>query len=154
MIETLLPLMRHLRWADERTIASVRSLPAQEPRALAWLGHIAGSEHMWLCRIHGVQPRMAVWPELDVEACERLVRENHSGFHALLEEGDDQAMQRIVRYVNTRGDTYDSRVGDILLHVAMHGQYHRGQVAAAVRARGGVPVATDYIVFSRGDPVG
>jgi len=33
--------------------------------------------------------------------------------------------------------------------VALHGSYHRGQVAAAVRAAGGEPVNTDYITYVR-----
>ena len=32
-----------------------------------------------------------------------------------------------------------------LLHVVMHGAYHRGQIAAAIRAAGGEPAYTDFI---------
>jgi uncharacterized damage-inducible protein DinB len=36
-------------------------------------------------------------------------------------------------------------VADVLTHVAMHGVYHRGQIAGAVRAANGTPAYTDYI---------
>jgi uncharacterized damage-inducible protein DinB len=36
-------------------------------------------------------------------------------------------------------------VRDILMHVLMHGVYHRGQIAAAVRDRAGEPAYTDFI---------
>ena len=34
---------------------------------------------------------------------------------------------------------------DILAHVVLHSAYHRGQIAAAVRAGGGEPAYTDMI---------
>lgn len=153
MPDTLTSLAAHVRWADERTIAGYRTLPVGRADALRWIAHIAGSEHMWLSRIDGVAPRYAVWPDLDVDECERLMRQNHDALDRLLAAADAAAVDRVVRYVNSKGDTFDSRVGDILVHMAMHGQYHRGQVAAAVRAAGGEPLATDYIVWRRGQPV-
>ena len=38
---------------------------------------------------------------------------------------------------------------DLLHHVAMHGMYHRGQVAQDVRRQGGEPVSTDLIFYLR-----
>jgi uncharacterized damage-inducible protein DinB len=40
-------------------------------------------------------------------------------------------------------------VGDILTHVVAHSAYHRGQIAAAVRAAGGAPAYTDFIHAAR-----
>ncbi|HEU5359182.1 MAG TPA: DinB family protein, partial [Gemmatimonadales bacterium] len=57
-----------------------------------------------------------------------------------------------VTYRNSAGLEFTSTVEDILLHVALHGAYHRGQVARALREGGAVPNATDYIAFIRGAP--
>jgi uncharacterized damage-inducible protein DinB len=40
----------------------------------------------------------------------------------------------------------------MLVHVALHGQYHRGQVALLLRASGFEPATTDYIAWTRGVP--
>jgi uncharacterized damage-inducible protein DinB len=40
----------------------------------------------------------------------------------------------------------------MLTHVTLHGAYHRGQIAASIRAGGDTPTATDYIAFIRGAP--
>lgn len=53
-------------------------------------------------------------------------------------------------YTNSRGEAFETPIEEILRHVAFHGGYHRGQVAAAVRAAGGTPINTDYIVYYRG----
>ena len=50
-----------------------------------------------------------------------------------------------VTYQNSKGETWSSRKDDILMHVITHSVYHRGQVAAAVRAAGFTPAYTDFI---------
>jgi uncharacterized damage-inducible protein DinB len=61
-------------------------------------------------------------------------------------------MRRAITYRNSAGDEYTSTLEDILTHVSLHGAYHRGQIAASVRAAGDTPTATDYIAFARGAP--
>ncbi|MGH9479278.1 MAG: DinB family protein [Terriglobales bacterium] len=40
-------------------------------------------------------------------------------------------------------------MGDILMHVALHSGYHRGQIAADMRSGGLEPAYTDYIHWRR-----
>jgi uncharacterized damage-inducible protein DinB len=51
-----------------------------------------------------------------------------------------------IDYRNSKGEVWSSSVDDILMHVAMHGAYHRGQIATVVRTGSGeTPAYTDYI---------
>jgi uncharacterized damage-inducible protein DinB len=43
-------------------------------------------------------------------------------------------------------------VGDILLQVALHGQYHRGKVNLLLRDAALPPAPVDFISFARGVP--
>jgi uncharacterized damage-inducible protein DinB len=52
---------------------------------------------------------------------------------------------RTVLYANTKGQRFENTVAEILLQVLLHGAYHRGQIAADVRAAGGEPALTDLI---------
>jgi len=61
-------------------------------------------------------------------------------------------LQKPIAYKNSAGDQFTSTIEDILTHVTMHGAYHRGQIAASIRASGDTPTATDYIAFIRGAP--
>jgi uncharacterized damage-inducible protein DinB len=61
-------------------------------------------------------------------------------------------LARVATYRNSANIEFTSTVEDILIHVAMHGAYHRGQVARALRQGGAVPEPTDYIAFTRGAP--
>ena len=56
-----------------------------------------------------------------------------------------QSLDERVAYTNSKGEAWTSTVEEILTHVTMHSAYHRGQIAADVRAAGMVPAYTDYI---------
>jgi uncharacterized damage-inducible protein DinB len=145
-------LFQHLDWADARVLASLRSAQNPQKRAQELYAHILGSEHTWLSRINGTTGRVEVWPVLTLDECERLRMENIAAFTDLVSRLTPDLLEKPVTYRNSAGDQYTSTVEDILTHVAMHGSYHRGQIAASLRAGGDTPTPTDYIAFVRGAP--
>lgn len=151
-LDQLRRLFDHVAWADQQTLEGLRRGGADAPQALEWLAHVLGAEAEWLARLEGRRGTVPVWPALTLAECAQLADQNRAGYAALLGALDDAALEREVHYRNSNGQEFDSRVGDILLHVALHGAYHRGQVAAAVRAAGAEPSPTDYIAFVRGAP--
>lgn len=152
MMEEMRRLFAHMRWADERALEALRGAPTVPAEAVRVYAHVLGAEHTWLSRLRGEPARVAIWPTLDVEECAALARENADGFDAFLDSLGPDDLAREVEYRNSAGDLFHTRIGDILLHVALHGSYHRGQVAMALRQGGAVPLPTDYIVFVRGVP--
>jgi uncharacterized damage-inducible protein DinB len=152
MSDHLTRLFEHNRWADERVIGAMRGAAAlgkPVPRAVALLAHVIGAEAVWLARLEQRPVEVAVWPTLTVDECESLARRTHAGFLTLAAL-DDAAAERQVHYRNSAGAEFDSRISDVLLHVALHGSYHRGQVALLLRDAGAEPAPTDYIAFARG----
>jgi len=131
-------------WANREALASLRGTPA----ALRRLAHIVGAQWTWLHRLTGEVP-VDVWPELDPAACGAQVGELKERWRGLLGALTDEKLARKVSYTNTKGRRFESTVGEILLHVALHGAYHRGQIAADVRANGREPAYTDYIHATR-----
>jgi uncharacterized damage-inducible protein DinB len=152
MIDYLEKLFAHLAWADEHVLQSLREGGDDVLQAHELLAHILGSELVWLSRIEGRRPEIAVWPELTLDECAALARRVCASYERLLDGLDDAALSRSVHYTNSAGFEFDSTVGDMLLHVALHGSYHRGQIALLVRAGGSTPAPTDYIAFIRGAP--
>jgi uncharacterized damage-inducible protein DinB len=151
-MEHLRKLVDHLVWADARVLEGLRTTAGSDARALELYAHVLGAEHVWLARISGKPPSVPVWPMLTLDGCARLASENVTALRRLLADATPELLAQEVRYTNSAGRTYDSKLDDILLHVALHGTYHRGQVALIVRMAGGVPAPTDYIAYVRGDP--
>jgi uncharacterized damage-inducible protein DinB len=135
--------LRYDVWANAETLASLRRTP--EPAGLRWLGHIVGAEFLWLGRLLERPSELSVWPTLEAdEVAARLARLDGewTGYVAGLTDDD---LPEGVAYRNSRGEFWTNTVGDILSHVTSHSAYHRGQIAAAVRASGGEPAYTDFI---------
>ena len=150
--EQLARLVAHLRWADALALRTLREAPSAPAKALELLAHILAAEAVWLARIEERAAPTPVWPALSLDECERLAAETHRRLEAFVAALDDAGLARAVRYRNSAGEAFTSRVDDMLLQVVTHGAYHRGQVAALVRAAGDAPRPTDYIAFVRGAP--
>lgn len=145
-------LYRHVAWADARVLQSLRAAHSVLKKDLDLYSHILGSEHVWLSRIKGTPPKVAVWPTLTLDEAERLAGENVTAFEGVISELTEEGSETPITYRNSAGDQFTSTLEDILTHVCLHGAYHRGQIAASIRAAGDVPSPTDYIAFARGAP--
>jgi uncharacterized damage-inducible protein DinB len=151
MNESLLRLVAHMRWADAVVGAALEATDGPDADAVRLFGHIAAAEHLWYSRIHGVAPTYDVWPRIGVAESRTLAASHADLFEQLVSSSDDAQIARLVAYRNSAGRDFRNSVGDIVIHTAMHGEHHRGQIARLVRAAGREPPYTDFIQFARRD---
>ncbi len=85
---------------------------------------------------------MAVWPPWSLSETARELANVLDKWIRLIGTAD---LSREFAYTNTKGQEFCNRLSDVALHVAFHGVYHRGQIAALVRQHGGEPAYTDFI---------
>ena len=143
-------LFRHLVWADEAVASAIAAARASgDAREL--YAHLVGTEAVWLARLRGDTP-VEVWPDPDRLDLAAFARDVHGRYRAWLDGVDPTELRRPVEYVNSAGRSFTSSVEDILLHVFLHGAYHRGQIAWLLRSGGAEPAPSDYIAFARGAP--
>lgn len=142
-------LFRHLDWANREIMKALRGAEIGG-KALDVFAHILLAERVWLTRLRGVDSsNLKIWDELDLKRCDELVQGNEEGYRAFLADPELSDPERIVAYANSKGALFENAVGDILTHVALHGQYHRGQINLLLRENGFEPVSLDYISFVR-----
>lgn len=150
MIGQIVRMFDHLKWADERVLLAMRRTGERHEGSLGLYGHILGAEHVWLARLEGRTPAVAVWPTMALEEYEAVATANHGAYRDYLETLEESALARMIEYRNSAGREFQSRIDDILTHVALHGAYHRGQIMLLRRESGEKLVSTDYIEFVRG----
>jgi uncharacterized damage-inducible protein DinB len=138
-------LLRHDLWANRTTLESLREARPLPPKALAWMAHIVGSEVLWLARLREETSTMAVWPELDLDACQAALATIEGEWTRSVAGLTEAALADGVGYRNSKGEYWTSTVADILSHVVLHSSYHRGQIASELRAAGATPAYTDFI---------
>ena len=147
-------LLQHLvaynAWALQRTLDAVERHSGDAAPALEPLAHLLTAELVWLMRIRGEETsQMDLSPDLSLEDCRRLTAETAADMRRLVEEHAEGGLTEAIVYRNSRGLEFQTPLRDVLLHVLLHGAYHRGQVASALRRMGGEPANTDYITFVR-----
>jgi uncharacterized damage-inducible protein DinB len=142
-------LFQHLAWADRELLTRLEQTEAPPAEAFRLFAHVLAAEHVWLERIQSRTASFPVWPRLMGPECRKLSEKNHAGFRMLLESTSEAGLASLISYQNSKGIAFRTSLRDILLHTALHGVYHRGQIAALMRLAGVEPVDTDFITFSR-----
>jgi len=137
----------YLRWANGRTLDSMKTAPSLEPRAWEIATHMLEAEWLWLQRLHGSVCNIS-WPkETHPDQLPGAVERNAAAYAEFLSRLGNSNPP--ITYTNSKGEKFTNSADDILAHVFSHGAYHRGQIASLVKRGGGTPAMTDYIFFLR-----
>ncbi|GAC1395857.1 MAG: hypothetical protein NVSMB68_12780 [Thermoanaerobaculia bacterium] len=132
-------------WANREEVAHLRRHGASTP-AVRLLAHIIAAQWLWLERLGSAHVKMSVWPELTLDQCSSHLDGLRDAWGGTLRDADRDA---IIDYRNSKGERWSTPVDDVLMHVVMHGTYHRGQIATLVRQGGQTPAYTDFVHAAR-----
>ncbi len=139
-------MLRHNHWANREVLEGLKQEPGDLSEPARLLAHIVAAEHLWLGRIAPSAPTLPVWPRWTLEECATRLAALPSRWDSVLASLETPGTSgRDVAYTNSKGEAWRNRVDDIVLHVVLHGSYHRGQIAVRVRESGGEPAYTDFI---------
>lgn len=144
-VANLRRLFHYDRWANRQAAQALTNLASPPPKSVRWIAHIIGAEAQWLARLHGHPSSLPVWPEFSIGDVLRQLNVIERTWEDFINGIDDSTLRSNCQYANTKGELFESTVTDILMHVVMHSAYHRGQIAADMRAAGFEPVVTDFI---------
>jgi uncharacterized damage-inducible protein DinB len=152
-------LYAYNRWANERTVASCRSLTREEyerkvgggwPSVRDTLVHIASATKAWHDRFQGNSPARLL-TGADVPGLDEAV--------ALLEQADETLTRfvketsverrgRILSYTNLQGQVKKVPYWAVFRHAINHASYHRGQISTMIRTMGKDPKPTDLVFWA------
>ena len=152
MLIELRRLLDHARWAETILFTAFHGREDIPEEALRELGHVIGASELWLSRLEHRESRSATWPNLPLADLQQLFGEVDRGYAAYLGRIEEADLARPVAYVNSAGQAFETSIRDVLLHVMLHAQYHRGKINLVLRQNGLQPAPTDYIAFVRGVP--
>ncbi|WP_100404353.1 DinB family protein [Bacillus solitudinis] len=149
-MKTIIRMYKHLNWANQRMLEILQTLECDNQQARRLFSHILYSEQVWLSRLQGIDSsHLPIWGEIEITACEALVKQNEQSFTIFLSSIIDSDLDNLITYRNSEGKEFRSSLRDILTHLVLHGQYHRGQIMSRLRADGIDPINIDFITFVR-----
>lgn len=139
-------LFTYDRWANEQFLDTMlRETPPL--KALQLLAHIIAAEVLWQSRLMGRPTPVPVWPAWTVDDCGQQLKALPQLWSEFWASGSN--LQQSIRYTNSKGEEWTSRIDHVIDHVLFHSTYHRGQIAAELRKAGCNVPYTDYIHATR-----
>ncbi|MCC6600713.1 MAG: DinB family protein [Crocinitomicaceae bacterium] len=141
-------LVDYDHWATLRVVNTVLSLGEIPPKAEVLINHLTAAGHHWYCRIIGESPKMEIWDKnISPDTWREQIDSLHDAWAELLErEGE---LNRRFTYKNSRGHEFTNTLWEVLTHLTLHSQYHRGQIITTIRPFVDQAPATDMIVYLR-----
>jgi len=154
VLPLLAELYDHQAWADATMLAAIRACPAacDDEKLRQTLHHMITVQRAFLALF-------VKWP-LDMnaelkapETFDALVarfRDTHPAEMSFVKDLDDAALARVIEPPWLPGAKLT--LGEAMMQVLMHSQWHRGQCAARLRAAGGQPPTVDFILWVKDRP--
>lgn len=143
-------MLEHMDWANKQVLHYLMKNDVTEPEILKIFAHILLAEKVWITRLQRKDSnQLAIWSDLDLSSCSSLLEENKRSYRYFLSFFSDSDLDQNISYKNSKGEKYNSSIREILTHVALHGQYHRGQINKMLRQYQLEPLSLDYIFYSR-----
>ena len=153
-------LARYNVWATDRLLGAVQVLPDADYRGdtglffqsiHGTLNHLLVAEQrVWFVRFsEGTSPRVALDAEIETDR-DRLaasLREGAARWAPLIASWGPERWDGTLDYTTMRGTAASLPFAATLAHVFNHGTHHRGQITAALTARGHAFPELDLVYF-------
>jgi uncharacterized damage-inducible protein DinB len=151
--------LQYSEWASRKLLEYALTLPEERTSTpipnshggiLKTFQHTYYADRVWFCRVLDPPvPQVFEDPapgpslkELDERWWKLL-----DNFIATVKARDPHS---VISYKNLKGEAYSRELWQIVLHLANHGTYHRGQIASMMRQLGFQPPSTDLIYYYAG----
>jgi uncharacterized damage-inducible protein DinB len=139
-------IVDYTQLADHKMIKVFNSTNIKMPNAERLFSHILNAQHVWIKRILGEVPLFGVW---DLHPKDQFKIISDENFVQLKEIIKNISLDKKITYSNSKGDSFQNQVNEILFQLLNHSTYHRGQIATLFKKEGFEPPVTDYIFFKR-----
>jgi uncharacterized damage-inducible protein DinB len=154
----ILDLFRYNAWANERITSSVIRLPLVSltqdlggsfPTIRDTFAHIVSAEWVWLERWRGINPTTAPdWVKsADLSLLVEQLHEVEANRGAYLIGLSESDLGSTCSFRLLSGKASSHTLRDLLIHVANHSTYHRGQIASMLRRIGAPALSTDFLIY-------
>lgn len=144
-LEQIKRLLAYDEWGNREFVRALSSLNPPPATIVRLLGHILGAGRLWLSRLNRDREKVVVWPDLAASQWSPAFEELARGWQQFVSGLTEERLADKVSYTSSKGEPWTSTTGDILMHVVIHGAYHRGQMAFELRREGHTPPYTDFI---------
>ncbi len=119
-------------------------------RAFLLFSHLLTAEEIWLSRVKGLAaPVQRLWELYPNDTLQQMVEANSQEWLAYLSNCSEEDFLQEIAYHNTKGESFTTRLDDIITHLINHGTHHRAQISALLQLEKVQPPVSDYVFYLR-----
>ncbi len=114
------------------------------------MAHLLAAQQVWLARCKG-EPAIggALWPDWKADTFFQIIDGNSKGWIDFMNKCTPADFERMISYKNSKGESFENKLSDVLAHAINHGTHHRAQVGQYLKSGGADLPFTDYIFYIR-----
>jgi uncharacterized damage-inducible protein DinB len=157
-LPSLRSLYAHHDWAVDVLLGLADELPSDKlagARGAGYgsffdvLGHVLSAEAVWLQRWRGGQGRLDQPTPTSVAELRERLAEHRQARWAFFDGLAPERLAEPVHYQNSTGKAFAEPLGQLMLHVAIHGAHHRSEAAELLTSLGRPAPPLDYVFHLR-----
>lgn len=145
-MKEFLQLLEYNFWANDQFILRLKEQAELPEEIENMVSHILSAHQIWIERIAGRGSLPSVWESMEVSNWEGINIEVYNETTDLVKSN---TLDKVISYKNTKGELYETSIGEILYHVINHSTHHRAQVALLMRQNRILPPVSDFIFYLR-----
>jgi uncharacterized damage-inducible protein DinB len=137
------------KYANNLFINQIIQFNIEKTKINNLISHILNAHEIWLARIQKRVARFSAW---EVHSNDLLLEINlqlHIEMHYFLNTLSLLDFEGIIKYLNTKGETFENTIKDCLTHLLNHSTHHRAQISLLMRQLEIEPPKSDYIFYLR-----
>ncbi len=139
-------LFEYDRWANRfvmETMASIENLPV---KPVDRMSHLIIRQQLWFSRMTDEFERPSnIFSRWSLQDANAKAQEIFARMGHLVAEFTDKLLGQPFEYQSLEGKRFESLRSEILTQPALHGSYHRGQIAVELNPLLDKPLTTDFI---------
>jgi len=141
-------LFKYNHWANQRYLRALMYYKGENRKILQLYSHLVSAQKIWFNRIQDL-PTSSPWVEYKPEELQSLTIESTDQWLKFISDYPTDIFEKKITYKNTKGQQFETKVDDVIIHVINHSTYHRSQIAILFRQENIDPPITDYIAYIR-----
>jgi uncharacterized damage-inducible protein DinB len=139
-------LLEYDYWANKEVLNGLLKNRDEKQNNLLF-HHILEANTVWYSRLVNKVIDPNIWDDdFDFNLFETRMNENYSNLKSYLNGCD---LEATLKYKNIKGDSFESKIKDILFHIFNHGTHHRAQILSSWSRAGIERPALDFIFYKR-----
>ncbi|HWX55514.1 MAG TPA: DinB family protein [Verrucomicrobiae bacterium] len=159
-LEALRTHLNYTAWASGKLVQAASALSPEElvrdfhtsdRSVLGTLVHVYAADRAWFGRVQGTAPAQFLDPDKDMHLS--VLQTDWPPLYAQWKQWaaglTDESLPARAAYKDLKGNSHETPLWQIALHLVNHGTHHRGQVSGFLRSMGHTPPQLDLIAYYR-----